>query len=69
MKAGGFRLAKSISNNKNVMNETKKAKSLQVASLNSDIKERTHCIKWDVVKNFTFESITFEREEVTKRTI
>lgn len=50
MKAGGFRLAKSISNNKNVMNETKKAKSLQVASLNSDIKERTHGIKWDVVK-------------------
>ena len=48
MKAGGFRLTKFISNNENVMKtipETERAKSLQDASFNSDIKERTLVIK------------------------
>ena len=73
MKAGGFRLTKFISNNENLMKtiqETERAKSLQGANFNSDIKERTLGIKWDIVKDsFIFESLTFEREEVTKRTI
>ena len=50
MKAGGFRLTKFISSNKNVMktiSETERAKSLVGASFNSDIKERTLVIKWD----------------------
>lgn len=41
MKAGGFRLTKFISSNKNVMktiSETERAKSLVGASSNSDIK-------------------------------
>ena len=46
------------------------AKSLQGTSFNSDMKERTLGIKWEVVKDsFIFESLTFEREEVTKRAI
>ena len=73
MKAGGFRLTKFIINNENVMEtipETEKAKSLQGASFNTDIKERTRGIKWDVVKDsLTFESLTFGREEVIKRAI
>ena len=50
MKAGGFRLTKFISSNKNVMktiSETERAKSLVGPSFNSDIKERTLVIKWD----------------------
>ena len=50
MKAGGFRLTKFISSNKNVMktiSETERAKSLVGASFNSDIEERTLVIKWD----------------------
>ena len=50
MKAGGFRLTKFISSNKNVMktiSETERAKSLVGASFDSDIKERTLVIKWD----------------------
>ena len=44
--------------------------SLIGASFNSEIKEWILGIKWDVVKNsFIFESLTFEREELTKRTI
>ena len=73
MKTGGFRLTKFISNNDNVMKtipETLKAKSLQRACFNSDIKERTLGITWDVVKDsFIFESLTFKREEVTKTAI
>ena len=73
MKAGGFRLTNFISNNKNVMKtipETVKTKSLQGTCFNSDIKERTLGITWDIVKDsFIFESLTFEREEVTKRAI
>ena len=73
MKAGGFRLTKSISNNENVMKtipEMESAKLLQGTSFNSDMKERTLGIKWEVVKDsFIFESLTFEREEVTKRAI
>ena len=69
MKVGGFRLTKFISNNENVMKtipETERAKSLQDASFNSDIKEKTLGIKWEVVKvSFILESLTFEREEVT----
>ena len=50
--------------------KTEKAKSFQGASFNSDINERTLGIKWDVVKDsFIFKSLTFEREELTKRTI
>ena len=73
IKAGGFKLTKVISNNENVMKtipEMERAKSLQGASFNSNIKERRLGIKWDVVKdNFIFESLPFEREEVTKRSI
>ena len=73
MKAGGFRLTKFISNNENLMKtipETERAKSLQGANFNNDTKERTLGIKWDIVKDILiFESLTFEREEVTKRTI
>ena len=50
--------------------ETERVKSLQGASFNSDIKEKALGIKWDVVKDsFIFESLPFEREEVTKRAI
>ena len=72
MKAGGFRLTKFISNKENVMEtilEMERAKSLQVWTFNSDIKERTLSIKGDVVKDsFKFESLMLERE-VTKRAI
>ena len=73
MKAGVFRSTKFFSNNENVMKtipEMERAKSLQGASLNNDIKKRTLGMKLDVVKDsFVFESLTFEREEVTKRAI
>ena len=71
MKAGEVRSTKFFSNNENVMKtfpEMERAKSLQGASLNNDIKKRTLDIKLDVVKDsFIFESLTFEIEEVTKR--
>ena len=73
MKAGGLGLTEFISDNENVMKtipETEKFKPLQDASFNSDIKESTFGIKWDIVKDsFIFQSLTFEREEVTKKTI
>ena len=73
MKAEGLGLTKFISNNENVMktiSETEKVKTLQDANFNSDIKESTFGIKWHVVKNsFIFQSLKFEREEVTKKTI
>ena len=72
MKAGEFRSTKFFSNNESVMKtipEMERAKSLQGASLN-DIKKRTLGMKLDVVKDsFVFESLTFEREEVTKMAI
>ena len=54
VKAGGFTLTTFISNNKNVMKtiqETEKAKSFHDARFNSNIKEWTLDIKWDVVKD------------------
>ena len=52
------------------ISEMERAKSLQGASFNGDIKKRTLDIKWDVVKDsFIFESLPFEREEVTKNAI
>ena len=48
MKTGEFRLTKFISNNESVIKtipETERAKSLQGAGFNSDIKERTLDIK------------------------
>ena len=73
MKAGGFRLTKFTSNNEYVMKtipEIERAKSSQGASFDSDIKERTLGIKWDVVRDiFIFESLTSEIEEVRNRVI
>ena len=73
MKAGAFRLKPSLSNNENVkatILETEKAKSFYDTTFNNDIKERTLGIKFDILKeSFIFESLTFEREEVTKTTI
>ena len=73
IKSGGFRITKFISNNEHVIksiSETERAKSLQGTSFNSDIKERTLKIKWNVVEDsFIFESLTCETEEVTKRAI
>ena len=67
MKAGGFRLTKFISNNENVMKtipETERAKSLQGTSFNSDIKERTLDVEWDVVKDsFIFESPSLKEKK------
>ena len=43
---------------------------MQGTSFNSDIKERTLKIKWNLVEDsFIFESLTCETEEVTKRAI
>ena len=65
MKAGGFRLTKFTSNNEYVMKtipEIERAKSSQGASFDSDIKERTLGIKWDVVKDsfsYSFVSLLY----------
>ena len=68
MKAGGFRLTKFISNNEYVMKTIPEIGPS--ASFDSDIKERTLGIKWDVVRDiFIFESLTFEIEEVRNRVI
>ena len=68
MKAGGFRLTMFISNNEYVMKTIPEIGPS--ASFDSDIKERTLGIKWDVVRDiFIFESLTFEIEEVRNRVI
>ena len=73
MRRGGFRLAKFISNDKDVMNSilvAERAKSFQTALFNDSIIEWTHGVKWDVTKEvFTFDTVKIKTEDVTKKKI